>query len=247
MHTLKNFYQRVANRGNFCNPPMTDLESFRSYPQSAEAAELRGLLKLDVGVTDYYARGLVAALTANYDIMIATGERVRVTDIAIALTLMPLNTGIRSMDAGVKIVAASNNPTGLIRSSARWPVSHEILLRKIDSTSAYYDTANVAMAVQAYLSGDTLRVSWPADTGLDAAVLLTNPGSQWADGAQLRFFDEPEHYDYQGMLAAIEPTAAWLRLLNRFGMAAHYAGAVGQHVTRAGLLAAALILDTKTA
>jgi len=245
MNAYKDICQRIANRGNFQSAPLRDVEGFAQYPESPQAAALRTFLGLNNGSTDFYVRAIAGALLSSHDLIQGTGAPIRLTDISIALSLLPVNRGIHSMDNDTKVVAGTSDPTGLVRLSASWPISCDIVLRRIDPTVANYENAGRTTRIPAHLYGNTLRPQWPAETGLTAHVEMTDAGTQWTDGSVLRFTDEPEHYPYAAMLTALEPKSHWLQLLTTHGLAGHYAGAVSQPLARTGLLAAALMLDTR--
>lgn len=245
MNALKNICQRLANRATFKAWPLQDLEGFEAFAESDAARSLRDFLNLRDTTSDFSTVALASALLANSELRAAIPLRLTETDVVLTAQAMPVQPAVQCLTPNVTLLPASLRQADTVRGPVGWPFSAKLTLKYVNSSAALLISSEQQEAVGTTASDDgIIVVNWPAWVGFNVRLQFMSTTTQWTTGSVVDFIATPPAFPFAAMLEAMEPREDWLTLLFNCGLADCYADAVNLPVDRAGIIAAALVMDT---
>lgn len=245
MHLFHKLASQIACRTNFKTPQLRspDTEGFKTVA-SPLATTLRRALLLDVDYTDDFINPIVCAVATNLNILQELEPAFRVSELVAHLgmsrdidTTAPINGGVTILSANVPPSIVALPPP------ERWPDSNTpwVRFRALNSNRLEMLRPDAASVELRYSTDNAGIVSIDfEEVGIPLNFRARFASEFHMSGCLL-------HIPWQIFPFELFNTTAIANgaseLLNSVGLLGAYQGAQTQHVTRAGLIGAALIID----
>jgi hypothetical protein len=245
MHLFHKLASQIGCRTNFNTPQLRspDTEGFKT-DASTLATALRRALLLDISYTDDFINPVVCAVATNLNILQELEPGFRVSELVAHFgmsrdldTTAPINGGVTVLAANVPpSIVALPPPTYWPDSNTPW-----VRFRALNSNRLEMTRPDAEPVELRYSTDNTGVVS----IDFEEAGIPLNFRARFASEFQLAgcLLHMPWQIFPFELFNTTAITHGAADLLNSAGLLGAYQGAQTQHVTRAGLIGAALIID----
>lgn len=201
----------LTNRSTGFFAPGLDIPDtvLQKQKPSAEADEVRSLLKLNQNDHPYYLKGILAAIFAYPEVHEGFDEKVRSYDIS-KTTRQPV-TFIKGF-----LGSDRNGPPTVLVNPEKWPVFFSLSLKYKQDGYGQLEGGNTSEAIPVRkLNDGGLEVEWPTWSGVSGKVW---PDSPFGPGFEFGIMFEPVSYPYKLVAELLRSSSANRKLVQKAGL-----------------------------